>query len=358
MGRVLYINLARLGKSGTGMWQYSLKFIKAVAALGRLDGIICAESHKNKFINFGCTLITVPDCVSNTSKVSRFRPVLWAVYSYFLAIKLWLFYRQHVIVSTTHHGLPLLRNQVITVHDLRPYYHPDSVMQKIYFHYLLPRLLKRCKQVLTVSQTVRRTIADCYSYAIEHVHVIYNSVDHNEFSSSDHKEPFLLAVGASWRHKNIHKLIEAAESWRNNYQLVIVCGKTDYVEQLRQRVLTLGLEDRIEFRHEVAFTELKELYASATALVYPSIDEGFGIPPIEAMLSGTPVIVSNIPVFHEVLGDAALYVEPDMLSSWQTAFMLLSENSTMYIQRGYQRAAVYDEDNMKKMIKAWLDTAK
>lgn len=354
----MFINISRLGKSGTGMWQYSLKFIKAVAALGALDGIICTESHKEKFINFGCTLITVPDFVSNTSKVSRFRPILWAVYSYFLAIKLWLFYPRNLIVSTTHHGLPLLCNQIITIHDLRPYYYPDSVMQKIYFHYLLPRILKRCKQVLTVSQTVRSTITDCYNYAIEHVHVIYNSVDRNEFSSSDHKEPFLLAVGASWHHKNIHKLIEAAESWRDNYQLVIVCGKTGYAEQLKKKVLTLGLEDKVEFRHEVAFKELKALYASASALVYPSIDEGFGIPPIEAMLSGTPVIVSNIPVFHEVLGDVVLYVEPDILSSWQVAFVLLSENSTMYIERGYQRAAVYDENNMKKMIKAWLDTAR
>ena len=355
---MVIVNLSRLGKAGTGMWQYSLKFIKAVAVLGALDGIICAKSHKDKFINFGCTVITVPDCVSNTSKVSRFRPMLWAAYSYFLAIKLWLFYRQQVVVSTTHHGLPLLHNQIITIHDLRPYYHPDSVMQKVYFHYFLPRILKRCKQVLTVSQTVRSTIADCYNYAIEHVHVIYNSVDHNEFSSSAQKEPFLLAVGASWRHKNIHKLIEAAETWCDNYRLVIVSGKTGYAEQLKQRVLALGLEDSVEFRHEVVFTELKALYASASALIYPSIDEGFGIPPIEAMLSGTPVIVSNLPVFHEVLGDAVLYVEPDMLSSWQAAFTSLSESSIMYIERGYQRAAMYNENNMKKMVKAWLDTAK
>lgn len=352
------VNLSRLGKSGTGMWQYSLKFIKALDALSVLDGIICAESHKDKFMSFGCTLITVPDYASNTSKISRFRPIFWALYSYFLTFKLWLFYRQHVVVSTTHHGLPLLRNQIITIHDLRPYYHPDSMMQKVYFHYFLPRILKRCKQVLTVSQTVRGMIAERYDYAIEQVHVIYNSVDQSEFAAAAHKEPFLLAVGASWPHKNIHKLIEMSETWSDDYRLVIVCGKTDYADRLKKMVLIRGLENRVEFYHEIAFAELKVLYSSAFALVYPSIDEGFGIPPIEAMLSGTPVIVSNIPVFHEVLGDAALYVEPDMQPSWQAAFTLLSENLTMYIERGYQRAAMYDENNMKKMIKAWLDTVK
>ncbi len=77
---------------------------------------------------------------------------------------------------------------------------------------------------------------------------------------------------------------------------------------LQQMVVDLELKDKVTFLHEVSFNELKILYSKAYALVYPSIDEGFGIPPIEAMASNTPVIVSDIPVFHEVLTNGALYV--------------------------------------------------
>lgn len=351
----MIVNLSRLGKSGTGMWQYSLKFIEVVSVLGYLDGIICAESHKGKFTKFGCTLITVPDWVSNTSKISRLRPLLWITYSYFLAIKILFFYRHKAVVSTTHHGLPLLGNQVITIHDIRPYYYPDSMMQKVYFHYLLPRVLKRCKQVLTVSKTVRCMIMECYDYAIENIHVIYNSIDQHEFVvSTNDKKPFLLAVGASWKHKNIHTLLDAHDFWQKNYRLIIVCGRTEYADFLQQRINFLGLQDSIELRHELSFSDLKSLYASASALVYPSVDEGFGIPPIEAMASGTPVIVSDIPVFHEVLGRSAIYVSPDDLSSWESAFNILETNADEFIARGKEQVKLYDEKNMSRMITEWL----
>ena len=197
------------------------------------------------------------------------------------------------VVSTTHHALPLLRNQVITIHDLRPFYYPDSIMQKVYFHYLLPRLLKRCSQVLTVSYTVRDKIAKCYGYDREAIHVIYNSIESSEFCNTEEKRPFLLAVGASWPHKNIHSFLRAHPSWREHYSAVIVCGNTSYADNLRQLIADFKLENLVELRHDISFSELKSLYASASALIYPSIDEGFGIPPIEAMASGTPVIVSD-----------------------------------------------------------------
>lgn len=354
----MYINLSRLGKSGTGMWQYSIKFIQTVAALGKLEGIICSEQHKSKFEDFSCHILTVPDWVANTSRISKSRPFFWFFYSYFLALRLWWPTRNKQIVSTTHHGLPLLSNQIVTVHDIRPFNHPDSVMQKIYFHHLLPRLLKRCSQVLTVSNTVRDRISECYRYNKQAIHVIYNSVDTREFSFTEEKRSFLLAVGASWPHKNIHKLLEAHTVWQDAYKLVIVCGRTSYADKLQSLIDEFGLQEQVELRHELKFTELKELYASAAALVYPSIDEGFGIPPIEAMASGTPVIVSDIPVFREVLGDAVLYVEPDQLNSWQGAFNKLAFQAPLYISRGHELAAKYDAKNMQQMIADWLESSK
>jgi len=344
----MFVNLSRLGKNGTGMWQYATKFVREVHALEQLDGIICAEPHKSHFSVYGCEIITVPEWVANTSNISRLRPLLWFVYSQWLALRLMFKLNGKQVVSTTHHALPLLRNQVITIHDLRPF------MQKVYFHYLLPRLLKRCSQVLTVSYTVRDKIAKCYGYDREAIHVIYNSIESSEFCNTEEKRPFLLAVGASWPHKNIHSFLRAHPSWREHYSAVIVCGNTSYADNLRQLIADFKLENLVELRHDISFSELKSLYASASALIYPSIDEGFGIPPIEAMASGTPVIVSDIPVFHEVLGEAAIYVAPDDIYSWQHAFNELSEQAGHYMVRSRVLSAKYDAENMKAMIGKWL----
>ncbi len=350
----MFVNLSRIGRSGTGMWQYSLKFIQAVHGLGYLDGIICAKSHANFFSKFDCTIVSVPDLISNTSKVSRLRPLLWFIYSQFLAIKLLFKSKGQMIVSTTHHGLPILKGQIITIHDLRPYHHPDSFMQSIYFRWLLPRLLKRCHHVLTVSESVKKQIAECYLFSEKNISVIYNSVDAKEFDNSQKKKPFILAVGSSWKHKNIHTLFDANAFWQKKYRLIIVCGRTEYADFLQQRINFLGLQDSVDLRHELSFSDLKSLYASASALVYPSVDEGFGIPPIEAMASGTPVIVSDIPVFHEVLGRSAIYVSPDDLSSWESAFNILETNADEFIARGKEQVKLYDEKNMSRMITEWL----
>lgn len=351
----MIINLARLGKSGTGMWQYSVKFVKGVYATGKLSKIICIPSHEHFFKQLGCEVITVPEWISNTSKISRLRPIYWFFYSLLLAFR--LSYQKdgvNSLVSTTHHGLPFLNNQIITIHDLRPYYHPDSFMQRIYFHWLLPRVLTRCKHVLTVSETVKNKIVQCYNYPSEKISVIYNSVDANEFDNKQLKQPFLLAVGSSWKHKNIHTLFNAHSLWQDKYRLIIICGRTKYADFLQQRIVSLGLQNVVELRHEVSFSELKSLYATASALIYPSIDEGFGIPPIEAMASGTPVIVSDIPVFHEVLGDAAIYVSPESLESWVNAFTVLQKNSHEFVNRGKEQIKLYDEANMSRMIAEWL----
>lgn len=87
------------------------------------------------------------------------------------------------------------------------------------------------------------------------------------------KRNYFLAVGASWPHKNIHSFIKNKKVWSDSYNLIIVCGRTDYAMSLQQMVVDLELKDKVTFLHEVSFNELKILYSKAYALVYPSIDE-------------------------------------------------------------------------------------
>jgi glycosyltransferase involved in cell wall biosynthesis len=358
----MIVNLARLGKSGTGMWVYSINFVTALYQLNRLTGIICAEMHKEFFKKFGCKLIIVPDYVSNTSKVSRMRPIFWYIYSYYLSHRINKLANNELIVSTTHHFLPNLKKQVITIHDMRPYFFPDSRLQCIYFRKILPKKIIGIDNVITVSFSARNLISKTLNVPINNVSVIYNAINSDDFSHnhnsntiSNNDMDFFLAIGASWKHKNVHSFLENCDIWSEKYKFIIVCGRTAYVDELRKIVRQKGISDKVEFLHEVSFDKLKFLYSKAKALIYPSIDEGFGIPPIEAFASGTPAIVSDIPVFREILGSHAIYVDPAKKSDWASAINEVSLLNKADCDALIQHAKVYNLENMKRMVHEWVN---
>ncbi|MCW4782448.1 glycosyltransferase family 4 protein [Enterobacter chuandaensis] len=349
----MIVNLSRLGKSGTGMWQYSIKFLAALRTKINVEAVICSQTHETYFRNLGFTVLTVPEAVSNTSKTSRIRPLLWFIYSYWLALRIILKFGNAQLVCTTHHIIPFLKNQTITVHDVRPFYYPDSLPQKIYFRLFLRLSIRKCKHILTVSYAVKDKIVSIYNIPSDKVSVIYNCIASQDFIKKHLKKNYFLAVGASWPHKNIHSFIKAHGSWSEYYSLIIVCGRTHYAKFLQEMASDLKLSDKIKFVHEVSFEELKVLYSESKALIYPSFDEGFGIPPIEAMASNTPVIVSDIPVFHEILADSALYVNPDNEISWKNALEEI-DKLPREISRFDKFVSKYSFENMEKMIDDWL----
>lgn len=349
----MIVNLSRLGKSGTGMWQYSIKFLAALKEKTKIDAIICSKVHADYFCNLGFDVITVPNIVSNTSKTSRVRPLLWFAYSYWLAMRVLFKFGNVKLVCTTHHSIPLLRNQTITIHDIRPFYHPDSFIQKLYFRVLLKLSVKSCQHILTVSNTVKNSIAETYKVDKNKIFVIYNCINKTDFLQKKDKENYYLAVGASWPHKNIHTFIDNNHLWSDSHELFIVCGRTAYAIHLENLVVSLNLSNKVKFVHDISFDELRVLYSEAYALIYPSIDEGFGIPPIEAMASNTPVVVSDIPVFREVLADAAIYVNPHDAISWKNALESISRLPDN-LSRFDSCVIKYDFENMKNMVENWL----
>jgi len=352
----MIINLSRIGKQGTGMWQFSDKFIDSVNSEKKIDAIICSKPLKNNLSKYNCEIITVPEFVSNTSNVSRLRPILWFLYSYWLGLKLFIVKNGIDVVSTTHHVLPFIKNQIVTIHDLRPFYFPDSKLQKIYFHFFLPKALKKCKHILTVSNSVKDKINDIYGYNSDKISVIYNSIDTSKFTPKEAKKNYILAVGASWEHKNVDSLLNVSAIWKNKYNLIIVCGNTKYSEFLRGEVLRLGLNDNVKFLNNISESKLIDLYQYSSALIYPSKDEGFGIPPVESLACLSPVIVSDIPVFHEVLDDVAIYVNPYDTCSWKKAFDKISiQNSNeQWKKKALECACKYNKTLMASMIHTWL----
>jgi len=119
-------------------------------------------------------------------------------------------------------------------------------------------------------------------------------------------EKYFLYVGNAYPHKNLEKLLEAISS----IKFVFVGAEDYFYKRLKEKVKDMGLGNNVIFYGPADRKELVNLYKNAIALVFPSLMEGFGLPAVEAMAQGCLVLVSDIPVFHEVLGEAAIYFNP------------------------------------------------
>lgn len=214
---------------------------------------------------------------------------------------------------------PQIIPQVVMVHDLRPISHSERSVQSLYFRSWVPPLLKSSRHVLTNSYFTAREIQRCTGLADSHITVTHLGYDEQLFKPGPSREisqerPYFLHVGQPYPHKNLRRLVQAFSQLAASYPEVqlVLAGKPHPTETpiLKALVLRLRLEKRVEFRSYVPYEKLPDLYRGAAALVYPSLWEGFGLPILEAMACGTPVITSSGSGTEEVAGGAALLVDP------------------------------------------------
>jgi glycosyltransferase involved in cell wall biosynthesis len=245
--------------------------------------------------------------------------------------------------------------QAVMVHDLRPISHPERSLQSLYFRAWVPPLLRSCRHILTNSQHTATEIQRCAGIADDRLSVIPLGYDAEVFrpqaqeSESLQDRPYLLHVGQAYPHKNLRRLVLAFAqvAARDPDIRLVLAGKPHPKEtmQLQRLVTELELTDRIDFRSYVPYEALPELYRGAVAFLYPSLWEGFGLPILEAMACGTPVITSFGSGTQEVSGDAALLVDPLDVGSISDAMCNLINNQQLCAQlryRGLKRAAMFD----------------
>jgi glycosyltransferase involved in cell wall biosynthesis len=223
-----------------------------------------------------------------------------------------------VLVNTIPEG-PLLSSvpQVTVVHDLIPLDFPaEYPRQQLYFRRLVPAMLRRARMVVAVSEATRQRVVAAYGLPSGRVRTVLNGFDAERFCAegpgvSDGGLPYVLFVGNLLPHKNLPRLVEAfaGAAARTPARLVVVGGGRPHaIAQLR--TLAGRVRAAVEIREFVPSAELAPLMRGARALVLPSLAEGFGLPAVEAMACGTPVIVSNVSSLPEVVGDAGLSVDP------------------------------------------------
>jgi glycosyltransferase involved in cell wall biosynthesis len=225
---------------------------------------------------------------------------------------------------------------VVTIHDLILRHYPTSAASTknpfvFYLKYVFYNLVLRCaalraKKIIVPSYFVKNDLIKNLKTNPDKIRVIGEGLSNlpqtdlgEEFlKSKGVAAPYVLYVGNSYPHKNLERLIESfaeIKKSKSDLQLVLV-GKRDYFSKnLELRITNYELRKNITFYGYASDEELSTLYKRAALYVFPSLMEGFGLPPLEALSFGLPAAVSDIPVFHEVLGGAAFYFNPKDLQN-------------------------------------------
>ncbi len=214
---------------------------------------------------------------------------------------------------------------LITVYDLSFALFPNLFRgpNQAYLRIFTRRSARRARRVIAISDHTRRDAHRLYGVPLDRIDVAYPGVDARfrqlpreavEAFRRKHNLPerFFLYVGTLEPRKNLSRLIEAvAQLEMRDWRLVIVGGKGWLYGDLFAKVKSLGLGERVTFAGYAPDEDLPLWYNAATAFVYPSLYEGFGMPPLEAMACGTPVIASDAAALPEAVGDAGLTIRPD-----------------------------------------------
>jgi glycosyltransferase involved in cell wall biosynthesis len=372
------MNGSMLDNRPTGTGVYSFNIINNLSHLPWDDGLqftVFTPTHHN--LSEKLRIVKLSDLMQSSrfGKVAALSRFLWNTFLYPFQAR-----QYDLLISPTTHGSFLLRNQIITIHDLISLrYKNISAHQRFYFKYLLPFMVSRARLIVTVSETSKKDIIELLKCPEEKVQVIYNGYDNVHYSRMDEKgdhiekkygfKDYILAVGPTYPHKNFERLIDAYASLdketRKTHPLVIGGGMKAYVNKLKQDVQRMGLEENIHFIGYVPFELMPALYREAVLLVFPSLYEGFGIPLLEAMACGCPVIVSNTSSMPEVCGDAAFYIDPTDQESIRNSIetMLGDEGLREDLRRkGYERAAGFSwkqaAESFKTIIEKQLQIAK
>lgn len=221
------------------------------------------------------------------------------------------------------HGSPLLFSfsglgpvgyspQVMTIHDLAFLENPEWYSKSYvgYYAFFTRRLAAAALKILTVSETSKKAIISRLPVDGTKIEVVYNAADFTGLTprrpSGIGEEPFILSVGSLDPRKNQERVVRAfaLSGLQDTCRLVLV-GKSDSVFNMNA---SEGI--RASLLGYVSDEELLWLYRNTSLFVYPSLQEGFGIPPLEAMSQGCPVVLSDIPVFRELFADTALLADP------------------------------------------------
>lgn len=358
---------ARLyGPLGKGLGRYTQEITDNVIKLDTQNEYVVFLCKEN-FLEFKCD-------------GGRVKKVLADVRWYSLAEQIvmpYLIFKNKIdLMHFPHFNIPLFcpSKFVVTIHDLILTKFPSTrattlgpLMYKIKnlgYRLIISSAIKRAQKIITVSKFTKNDIVGCFKADPEKIIVTYEGVagfdQDAEGENSEISYPFLLYVGNAYPHKNLEGLIRVFDKINKKHadlKLVFV-GKEDYFyKRIKESVRG---NDSIVFLGYVPDGKLKELYKKAVAYVFPSLYEGFGLPPLEAMAFGCPVVSSDKTSMPEILGDAALFFNPENGKDFENKLEAVLRNGDLRKElrrKGYAQAKKYSwDDCAKKTLEVYRES--
>ena len=249
---------------------------------------------------------------------------------------------------------------ILTVHDLSFIRAPETSTPSLraYLNAMVPRSVARADHIVAVSAATQQDLVTLYGTSVEKISVLHNGVDDHFRCIDDQKalqavrsrygigdSPYIFSVGTVQPRKNYERLVKAFHRLgRSDLKLVIAGGRGWLAGPLYQCIDKLKMRDRVRLIGFVDDVDLPALYSGAQVFAFPSLYEGFGIPPLEAMACGVPVVTSQTSSLPEVVGDAALCVDPYNVDDLAEALRLTIDDETIrqvLIYKGYKRAQLF-----------------
>jgi glycosyltransferase involved in cell wall biosynthesis len=269
---------------------------------------------------------------------------------------------------------------VMTVHDILEHLSRARGLSQLRrsMHFQMTRkVLQGASRILAVSSFTKSEICNLFSIPARHIEVIYNAIDerflHGHANEADRKSlaeryqvtyPFLLYAGRISPHKNVVRIIEAFSALKAELEkdrlypdlkLIVIGDELSKNPDLRRTVIRGGVQNDVRFLGFVPIDVLRVFYDAAKAFVFPSLYEGFGLPPLEAMAHGTPVLASNTSSLPEVVGNAAMLVNPENVFEIMHALHRVLVDQPLrekMKQRGYEQVKKFSWEIAARQILA------
>lgn len=334
MKPLFIINGRFLTQNMTGVHRYAYEICCALHQLGVNFKVVAPKGG----------VLETYDCPFELIEYGRLPSHFWEQIS--LPIFMYKHYPKAILVNFTGVGSVFYKKNICTIHDLSFLENPAWFSYVYYQLYrnLLPIVARKSLKIITVSQFSKSEICKYFGVKSDKVHVVYNAVSSKTLNQHQQvtKENYILSVASIDPRKNFVRLLKAFQQVKTKgYKLLIVGKKNQKI--FKKLELSTDNLPNVHFTGYVSDKRLAEYYAKATLFIYPSLYEGFGIPNIEAMSNGCPVLTSDIPPHVEVCGDAAYYFDPtdekDMAE--KIDYLLQNDKREEMVERGYQRVKKY-----------------